>query len=162
MALQLVLVEFGCSEAGEAPFRAQVARTIAEVRAVEGCLETLLYARPQRLYLFTSVWRDRAAVERWVRHDFHRQVLMPAFRQWCTEGWFSYWALEADRNRARKCPQCGRWTQALPGWTELNPAVCARCGADLGARYDFDGAPVRRRIDAALLAEFAEREPGEA
>src|SRR3989304_5965660 len=128
----LVFAEFGCTEEGDAEFRRHLDRTLREVRAVEGCEEAVVWERPSRRYLFGSVWSDRDAVRRWVANEFHRSVLMPGFRAWGNEGWFSYWDLTEDHNRARKCPACGRWTQAQPGWSEFVPRVCSRCGAALG------------------------------
>lgn len=128
----LVLAEFRCSEAGDAELRAHLGRTLAEARGVEGCLQATVWERPaERRYLFTTLWSDRAAVERWVANEFHRTVLMPGFRRWCTEGAFGNYLLDADHDRARKCAACGRWTRARPGWSEAVPEACRQCGRGL-------------------------------
>lgn len=124
----LVLAEFRCSEAGDAEMRRHLERTLAEVRAVEGCLQAGVWERPaERRYLFTTHWSDADAVARWVENEFHRSVLMPGFRRWCTEGSFSELTLAADHDRARKCARCGRWTAGRPGWSEAGPAKCRHC-----------------------------------
>jgi quinol monooxygenase YgiN len=129
----LVLAEFRCSEEGDAALRGHVARTLQEARAVAGCLQATVWERAEeRRYLFTTVWSDREALRRWVENDFHRTVLMPGFRRWCTEGSFSEFSLDLDHDRARKCPSCGRWTRARPGWSEQGPATCRQCGHGLG------------------------------
>jgi quinol monooxygenase YgiN len=127
----LVLAEFVFSEEGEAQFLPHLERTLAETRATEGCLQAVVWSRPGRRYQFSTLWTDPAAVTRWVENEFHRSVLMPGFRKWCTEGCFGEYRLEKDHNRARKCASCGRWTQGLPGWDESRPETCARCGAKL-------------------------------
>jgi quinol monooxygenase YgiN len=128
----LVTAEFRCTEDGDAELRRHLDRTLDEARAVEGCLHATVWERPaERRYFFTTVWRDRDAVARWVDNEFHRTVLMPGFRRWCTEGSFGEFTLEADHDRARKCGACGRWTRARPGWSEAGPATCRQCGADL-------------------------------
>jgi quinol monooxygenase YgiN len=128
----LVLAEFRCSEDGDVELRRHLERTLHEVRGVEGCLQATVWERPlERRHLFTTLWRDREAVGRWVENEFHRAVLMPGFRRWCTEGSFSEFALDADHDRARKCPACGRWTAGRPGWSEQGPATCRHCGGAL-------------------------------
>ena len=140
----LVLAEFRCCEDGDAELRKQLDRTLEEVRAVEGCLQATVWERPaERRYLFTTMWSDREAVRRWVENDFHRTILMPGFRRWCTEGAFSEFSLETDHDRARKCPSCGRWTGGRPGWSEQGPATCRQCGRDLVADPGSDAAPGR-------------------
>jgi quinol monooxygenase YgiN len=130
----LVLAEFRCSEDGDVELRRQLDRTLAEVRAVEGCLQATVWERPvERRYLFTTMWSDRDAVHRWVENEFHRTILMPGFRRWCTEGAFSEFALETDHDRARKCAACGRWTRGRPGWSEQGPTTCRQCGRELAA-----------------------------
>jgi quinol monooxygenase YgiN len=127
-----VLAEFRCTEAGDAELRRQLDRTLAETRAVEGCLQATVWERPaERRYLFTTHWSDREAVRRWVENEFHRTVLMPGFRRWCSEGSFGDYVLDADHDRARKCPACGRWTPGRPGWSEQVPAACRQCGQKL-------------------------------
>lgn len=128
----LTTVEIGFTETGEQAFQEVVLRMEEELRSVPGCLEYRLYRRPERVYLFFVVWEDRAAVQRWVENEFHRTVLMRNFRQWCNLGWFGYWDVAEDRNRAQKCLQCGRWTQAQPGWQSDVPQSCRQCGAALG------------------------------
>jgi quinol monooxygenase YgiN len=132
----LVLAEFGCTEAGDADLRAHLERTLAETRAVPGCLQATVWERPsERRFLFVTYWTDSDAVDRWVANEFHRTTLMPAFRKWCVEGSFSEFAgAEPEHNRARKCPSCGRWTQAKPGWSEAEPKQCRQCGAELVTR----------------------------
>src|SRR5262245_14741842 len=127
----LVTADFVFTEDGEAEFRRHLDRTLAETRAVEGCLQALVWTRPGRRYHFSTLWTDAAAVKRWVENEFHRSVLMPGFRKWCTEGGFDEYLLETDHRRARKCPACGRWTQGEPGWDERQPATCAKCGTAL-------------------------------
>jgi quinol monooxygenase YgiN len=128
----LVLAEFRCTEAGDAELRRHVDRTLAETRAVEGCLQATVWERPaERRYLFTTLWTDREAVRRWVENEFHRTVLMPGFRRWCSEGSFGEYVHDADHDRARKCPACGRWTPGRPGWSEQVPATCRQCGREL-------------------------------
>lgn len=127
----LTLVEFAFTEEGEAAFRVVLPQMESEVRSIQGCLEYRLYRGAGGEYLFYNVWDDRAAVDRWLHNEFHRTVLMPAFRKWATLGWFSYWDLSGDNNRARKCMACGRWTQSLPGWDAKIPTECSRCGAPM-------------------------------
>jgi quinol monooxygenase YgiN len=132
MAVLLVTAEFRCSEAGDAELRRHVERTLAEVRAVPGCLQATLWERPQeRRLLFATWWSDAEAVGRWVENEFHRTVLMPGFRRWCTEGSFSELRVADEHARARKCAACGRWTSAAPGWSEQEPSHCRQCGAPL-------------------------------
>jgi len=133
----LVVAEFRCSEDGDAELRKQLDRTLEEVRAVEGCLQATVWERPaERRYLFTTMWSDRDAVRRWVENEFHRTILMPGFRRWCTEGSFGEFALETDHDRARKCAACGRWTRGRPGWSEQGPATCRQCGRALAWSSD--------------------------
>lgn len=128
----LVVAEFRCSEDGDAELRRHLERTLSEARAVEGCLQATLWERrEERRYYFTTFWTDRDAVQRWVDNDFHRTVLMPGFRRWCTEGSFGDFRLEVDHDRARKCSACGRWTAGRPGWSESGPSACRQCGAAL-------------------------------
>jgi heme-degrading monooxygenase HmoA len=128
----LVTAEFRCSAEGDAALREHLDRTLSEVRAVEGCLHAVVWERAaERRYLFTTFWSDRDAVRRWVENEFHRTVLMPGFRRWCTEGSFGDFALDADHDRARKCAACGRWTPGRPGWSEQEPSTCRSCGAAL-------------------------------
>lgn len=129
----LVLAEFVFTAEGEASFLPYLDRTLEEVRGTDGCLQAVLWTRDGRRYQFSTLWRDPAAVARWVENDFHETVLMPGFRKWCTEGCFGEYTLETDHKRARKCERCGRWTQALPGWDERRPSACERCGAALTA-----------------------------
>jgi len=124
-----VVAEFVFSEEGEAEFRGHVERTLQEVRAIPGCLQAVLWARPGRRFQFSTLWSDASAVTRWVENDFHQRVLMPGFRKWCTEGCFGEYRLANDHPRARKCPACGRWTQGQPGWDEARPTSCGKCGA---------------------------------
>ena len=131
----LVLAEFGCSEDGERELRAQLERTLAAARAIDGCLEATVWERPaERRFLFTTYWRDGEALARWVDDPFHRGTLYPGFRRWCVEGGFSEFTLSTDHDRARKCSSCGRWTKARPGWSEAVPASCRACGAAFGPR----------------------------
>ena len=131
----LVTAEFRCSEDGNVEFRKQLDQTLLEARGVEGCLQATVWERPaERRYLFTTLWSDRGAVRRWVENEFHRTVLMPGFRRWCTEGSFGEFALEADHDRARKCSACGRWTRGRPGSSEQVPATCRECGRELAAK----------------------------
>lgn len=127
----LVLAEFVFTEEGEAEFLRHRERTLEEVRGVEGCLQAVLWTRPERRYQFATWWTQASAVTRWVENEFHRSVLVPGFRSWCSEGCFGEYALERDHRRARRCPACGRWTQALPGWDEAGPGACGKCGAAL-------------------------------
>lgn len=136
----LVLAEFVFSEEGEAAFLGHLERTLEETRATEGCLQAVVWSRPGRRYQFSTLWTDPDAVTRWVENAFHRTVLMPGFRTWCTEGCFGEYDLRSDHERARKCPGCGRWTQALPGWDERNPATCGKCGTGLEAPSGQAGA----------------------
>jgi quinol monooxygenase YgiN len=132
----LVLADFVFTSEGEVEFLALVDRTMQEVRGVEGCLQADVWSRPGRRYRFSTLWTDADASARWVANDFHRRVLMPGFRKWCSEGSFGEYRLEADHQRARKCPSCGRWTQSLPGWEESPPDACAKCGAGLEGPVD--------------------------
>ncbi|MGH7803775.1 MAG: putative quinol monooxygenase [Candidatus Binatia bacterium] len=127
----LVLAEFVCSEAGDGEFRSHLERTLAETRAVEGCLHAVVWTRPDRRYQFSTLWRDRESVQRWIDNEFHRQVLMPGFRKWCTQGWFGEYRGELDHLRAIRCAKCGRWAQGKPGWSEVEPKACRNCGAAL-------------------------------
>jgi heme-degrading monooxygenase HmoA len=127
----LVLAEFAFTKHGEPAFLAHLDRTLAEVRGIEGCLQAVVWSRPARRYQFSTLWSDADAVTRWVENEFHRTVLMPGFRAWCTEGCFGEYALATDHRRARKCESCGRWTQTFPGWDESQPSTCVKCGAGL-------------------------------
>lgn len=127
----LVLAEFVFTEDGEAAFLSHRERTLAEVRGSEGCLHAVLWTRPARRYAFSTLWSDADAVTRWVENEFHRTVLVPGFRTWCTEGCFGEYTLATDHERARRCERCGRWTRTLPGWGEGQPSVCEKCGAGL-------------------------------
>jgi len=131
-----VLAEFVFTASGESEFLAHRARTLAEVRAIDGCLQAVLWSRPGRRYQFSTLWVDSSAVTRWVENEFHRSVLMPGFRSWCSEGWFGEYRLASDHRRARRCAACGSWTQAEPGWNEAVPASCRRCEAALAAAID--------------------------
>lgn len=132
----LVLAEFVFTEEGEAAFLRHRDRTLEEARSVEGCIQAVLWSRPDRRYQFSTLWSDAAAVTRWVDNDFHRTVLMPGFRKWCSEGCFGEYTLETDHERARKCASCGRWTRDLPGWDEHRPGSCKACGAGLAHPTD--------------------------
>lgn len=127
----LVLAEFVFTEAGEFAFLEHRDRTLEEVRNVDGCLQAVLWARPGRRYQFSTLWSDADAVTRWVENDFHKTVLMPGFREWCSEGCFGEYTLETDHKRARKCRSCDRWSQGLPGWDEQHLSTCERCGSEL-------------------------------
>ena len=127
----LVTAEFVFSEEGEAQFLPHLDRTMAETRGIEGCLQAVVWTRPGRRYQFATLWTDSEAVTRWVANEFHRTVLMPGFRKWCTEGCFGEFTLTNDHKRARKCKSCGRWTQSLPGWNEALPSACEKCGAEI-------------------------------
>jgi len=132
----LVLAEFVFTEDGEAEFLRHRDRILDEARGVEGCLQAVVWARPGRRYQFSTLWEDAAAVTRWVENDFHRTILMPGFRTWCSEGCFGEYTLASDHDRVRSCPSCGRWSRALPGWDELRPEVCGKCGARLETPAD--------------------------
>ena len=127
----LVLAEFVFTEEGEAEFRPHLDRTLEETRAVAGCLQAVVWERPGRRYQFSTIWDDPAGVKRWVENEFHRKVLMPGFRKWCSEGCFGEYTLQVDHKRARKCLDCGRWTQGLPGFDEAQPSDCKACGMKL-------------------------------
>jgi quinol monooxygenase YgiN len=130
----LALVEMAFSEEGEAAFVEVLPQMESEIQAIPGCLEYRKYRGPGGEYLFFSVWDGQEALDRWVANEFHRQVLMPGFRKWCTLGWFGFWDARRDDNRARKCMACGRWTQTQPGWDAKQPTECSRCGAPFPAR----------------------------
>ena len=136
MSHLLVVAEFVFSEAGEIEFLAHRDRTLAEVRATDGCLQAVVWSRPDRRYRFSTLWEDDEAVSRWVANEFHRTVVMPGFRSWCTEGCFGEYRLARDHERARRCPACRRWTKGLPGWSEQAPGACAHCGAALALPLD--------------------------
>ena len=85
MSHLLVVAEFVFSEAGEIEFLAHRDRTLAEVRATDGCLQAVVWSRPDRRYRFSTLWEDDEAVSRWVANEFHRTVLMPGFRSWRTQ-----------------------------------------------------------------------------
>lgn len=127
----LVLAEFVFTDGGEEEFLRHRDRTLAEIRGIDGCLQAVLWARPGRRYQFSTLWTDGQAVTRWVENEFHRTILMPGFRKWCTEGCFGEYRLETDHKRARKCASCGRWTQDVPGWDESRPGACQKCAAGL-------------------------------
>lgn len=133
----LIVAEFVFTEQGEAEFRALQDRTLEEVRAMSDCLQAVLWTRPGRRYLFSTLWSDVSAVGRWVDNEFHRTVLMPGFRKWCSEGCFGEYALQQDHARARRCPACGRWSQGLPGWDERQPDACQKCGGALAGPVDL-------------------------
>lgn len=132
----LVVAEFVFSEDGEREFLVHRDRTLDEARGVDGCIQVLLWSRPGRRYLFSTLWDDALALKRWVDNAFHRQVLMPGFRKWCTEGSFGEYLLAADHDRARKCGSCGRWTGDQPGWDESVPSACSKCGVGLDVPVD--------------------------
>ena len=132
----LVVAEFVFTAEGEAEFLRHRDRTLDEVRGVEGCIQAVLWSRPGGRLQFSTLWSDAAAVKRWVDNEFHRTVLLPGFRKWCSEGCFGEYVLEADHKRARKCPTCGRWTQEQPGWDESRPSTCAQCGDPLPSPPD--------------------------
>lgn len=132
----LVVAEFVFTEEGEAEFFRHRARTLDEVREIDGCLQAVLWSRPGRRYQFSTLWTEADAVTRWVNNEFHRTILMPGFQKWCTEGVFGDYRLETDHKRARKCANCGRWTQDLPGWDESQPRVCRKCAAPLEQPVD--------------------------
>ena len=127
----LVLADFVFTEDGEIEFLRVCDRTLDETRAVPGCLQAVMWTRPGRRYQFSTLWIDSEAVTRWVDNEFHKQVLMPGFRKWCTEGCFGEYRLETDHKRARKCASCRRFSQGLPGWDERQPAVCDKCSASI-------------------------------
>lgn len=127
----LVLAEFVFTPEGEAEFLRHRDRTLEETRGVDGCIQAVLWDRPGRRYQFSTLWRDADSVARWVENDFHKQVLMPGFRKWCSEGCFGEYTLAKDHARARKCASCGRWTQGRPGWDESQPGTCGKCDASL-------------------------------
>ncbi len=133
----LVLAEFVFTEDGEAEFLHHRDRTLDEVRGIDGCLQAVLWTRPGRRYQFSTLWTDVEAVTRWVENEFHRTILIPGFRKWCTEGCFGEYRLETDHKRARKCASCGRWTQDLPGWDESQPRACDKCGIGLSQPVDL-------------------------
>lgn len=132
----LLLAEFVFTEEGEREMERHLERTLSEVRAVEGCLHAVVWKRPARRYQFSTLWSDDDGVGRWVENDFHRTILMPGFRDWCTEGCFGEYRLETDHPRARRCTACGRWTQEQPGWDERRPGSCAKCGGGIGVADD--------------------------
>lgn len=132
----LVVAEFVFTEAGEAEFLVHRDRTLDECRAIDGCLQAVLWERPGRRYQFSTLWTGTGPVADWVRCEFHRTVLIPGFRKWCTEGSFGEYTLDTDHKRARKCPSCGRWTQHLPGWAERQPDTCGKCGEALAGPVD--------------------------
>lgn len=132
----LVLAEFVFTEDGEAEFEPLLDRTLREARSIDGCLHAVAWRRPGRRYQFSTLWTDEAASARWVANDFHRTVLMPGFRRWCSEGCFGEYTLERDHARARKCGACGRWTRAQTGWDEGVPRTCQKCGVELAAPVD--------------------------
>ncbi len=127
----LVVAEFVFSEAGESEFLPHMDRTLQEVRDTPGCLQAVVWRRMGRRYQFSTLWTEAQNVATWVENEFHRSVLMPGFRAWCTEGCFGEYRLETDHQRARRCPSCGRWSQALPGWNEQQPSRCGKCEAPL-------------------------------
>jgi heme-degrading monooxygenase HmoA len=132
----LVVAEFVFTPEGEAEFERHRDRTLEETRGVEGCIQAVLWSRPGHRYQFSTLWADSAALKRWVENDFHRRVLVPGFKRWCNEGCFGEYLLEADHQRARKCADCGRWTQGLPGWNESQPDACGHCEAALDVPAD--------------------------
>jgi heme-degrading monooxygenase HmoA len=123
----LVLAEFVFTKDGEEEFLSYRDQTLAEIRKVDGCIQAVLWTRPGRRYQFSTLWDDAAAVARWVDNDFHKTVLIPGFRKWCSEGCFGEYTLDKDHPRARKCASCGRWTRGLPGWDERQPELCGKC-----------------------------------
>jgi heme-degrading monooxygenase HmoA len=123
----LVLAEFVFTKDGEEEFLRYRDQTLTEIREVDGCIQAVLWTRPERRYQFSTHWADATAVTRWVENEFHKTILMPGFRNWCTEGCFGEYTLGTDHPRARKCASCGRWTQGLPGWNERQPEVCGKC-----------------------------------
>jgi len=136
MSLLLLVAEFVFTEEGEAAFEHHRARTLDEVRSIEGCVQAVLWAREDRRYQFSTLWSDDAGVGRWVENEFHQSVLMPGFRSWCTEGCFGEYRLETDHPRARRCGRCGRWSQAPSGWDERSPRACRHCDAAIDPPSD--------------------------
>lgn len=135
----LVVAEFVFTEVGEAAFLPYRERTLDEVRRTPGCLQAVLWTRPGRRYLFSTLWAEASAVGGWVDNEFHATVLMPGFRKWCSEGCFGEYLLQGDHERARRCSDCGRWTRALPGWDEQRPDGCRSCGATLERPLEAHG-----------------------
>lgn len=127
----LVNAEFVFSAEGEAEYLTHHERTLHEVASTPGCLQAVAWRRSGRRYQFSTLWADAESVTRWVENEFHRSVLMPGFRTWCTEGCFGEFRLESDHQRARKCAHCGRWTKTLPGWDEREPSQCGTCGTGM-------------------------------
>lgn len=136
----LVVADFVFSESGEQAFALHRERTLREVRGVEGCLLAEIWHREGRSVRFWTLWASDDAVADWVANAFHRSVLMPGFREWCVEGSFGEYRLQRDHPRARRCA-CGRWTQALPGWSERAPERCRQCDAELHPPAGVDDLP---------------------
>ncbi len=132
MAVVLTTVEmtFRTAEA-EAEFQKVFPQMEQELGSIPGMLESRTYRRGPGTYLFFNVWESAEAIQRWVDNEFHRTVLMPSFRQWCSLGWFGYWDEREDHPRSKKCMACGRWTRAHPGWDAGVPDTCRNCGAKL-------------------------------
>jgi hypothetical protein len=138
----VVVAEFACTEDGWRELERHLDRTLREVRATPGCLHAASWTAPGRRIHFLTYWDDPGAVARWVDNAFHREVLMPGFRRWCREGWFGDLRLVRDHDRARRCPACGRWSRARPGFDGRGPTVCRHCSATLDAGGDaVPGAP---------------------
>lgn len=127
----LLLVEMVFHPDGEAAFAQHLPRMLAELRGTAGCLSAAAAHEPGGRHTFTTIWADDVALQRWVDHPFHQSVLMPSFRHWATEAWFSRWELADDRPRVRRCRQCSRWTRGRPGWAKTALARCAHCGGTL-------------------------------
>ncbi len=86
----LLLVEMGFSVEGEQALLDVIARMDDELRSIPGLLEYQRFQRPERAYLFLTVWENQDAIDRWVANEFHRSVLMPGFRKWAVEATFNY------------------------------------------------------------------------
>ena len=70
----LVVAEFVFTEAGEAEFLVHRDRTLDECRAIDGCLQAVLWERPGRRYQFSTLWTGTGPVARPVAEQADGQV----------------------------------------------------------------------------------------
>ena len=124
----LVVAEFVFSEEGERAFQEHLDRTLAELRAIDGCLHAGVWNRPGRRQHFSTLWTDATAVKCWVENEFHQSVLMPGFRKWCTEGWFGEYWLESDHKRARSARVAGAGRRVSRAGTSRCPPLAGTAG----------------------------------
>lgn len=102
----------------------------AETRPIDGRAAEALPAAPPRLVVAEFVFHAEGEPQ------FRRHLQRTLDEARATEGCFGEYLLDADHDRARKCPSCGRWTKERPGWHEARPSGCAHCSAAFAIPID--------------------------